>query len=104
MNILEQWNNDNPYTQVQVPGGASLEFVLPLTNIKVISLPELNGLEEMYAIPLSLTFVGVDSPEDMTYDIKYDDYDDKLKAECSFRLGTQIVWGQYFTRLQLAVS
>jgi len=40
----------------------------------------------------------------MSYDIKYDDYDDKLKAEASFRLGTQIVWGQYFTRLQLAVS
>jgi len=104
MFILEQWNNANPYSQVEVPAGLSMEFVLPLTNIRVISLPELNGLEEMYAIPLSLTFVGVDSAEDMSFDIKYDDYDDKLKAECSFRLGTQIVWGQYFTRLQLAVS
>ena len=104
--ILEDWNNANPYTQVAIPAdaGTSMTFVLPLTNVKVISLPELNNTSEMYAIPLSLTFLGVDAMEDMTYDIKYDDYDDKLKAEVSFRLGTQIVWGQYFTRLQLAVS
>jgi len=104
--ILEDWNQANPYTQVSVPAnnGTSMTFTLPLTNVEVVSLPELNNTSEMYAIPLSLTFLGVDAMEDMTYDIKYDDYDDKLKAECSFRLGTQIVWGQYFTRLQLAVS
>ena len=104
--ILEDWNNANPYSQVAVPAdqGTSMEFMLPLTNIKVISLPELYGTNEMWALPLALAFLGVDSLEDMSYDIKYDDYDDKLKAEASFRLGTQIVWGQYFTRLQLAVS
>lgn len=104
--ILEDWNNANPYTQQAIPteAGTSMTFILPLTNIKVISLPELNNTAQMYAIPLALTFLGVDALSDMTYDIKYDDYDDKLKAEVSFRLGTQIVWGQYFTRLQLAVS
>lgn len=104
--ILEDWNNANPYTQQAIPteAGTSMTFILPLTNIKVISLPELNNTSQMYAIPLALTFLGVDALSDMTYDIKYDDYDDKLKAEVSFRLGTQIVWGQYFTRLQLAVS
>lgn len=104
--ILEDWNQANPYSQLPVPTavGSSMEFILPLTNIKVISLPELNNTSQMYAIPLALTFLGVDSMSDMTYDIKYDDYNDKLKAEVSFRLGTQIVWGQYFTRLQLAVS
>ena len=104
--ILEDWNNANPYSQVAIPQdqGTSMTFVLPLTNIKVISLPELNNTDQMYAIPLSLTFLGVDSLDDMSYDVKYDDYNDKLKAEVSFRLGTQIVWGQYFTRLELAVS
>lgn len=104
--ILEDWNNANPYSQVAIPmdNGTSMEFVLPLTNIKVVTLPELTGTTEMWALPLSLTFLGVDAMEDMTYDIKYDAYDDKLKAEVSFRLGAQIVWGQYFTRLQLAVS
>lgn len=104
--VLEDWNNANPYSQVAIPmdNGTSMEFVLPLTNIKVVTLPELTGTDEMWALPLSLTFLGVDAMEDMTYDIKYDAYDDKLKAEVSFRLGAQIVWGQYFTRLQLAVS
>lgn len=104
--ILEDWNNANPYTQVPVPAdnGTSMEFMLPLTNVKVVTLPELTGTEEMWALPLSLTFLGVDSTDDMVYDIKYDAYDEKLKAECSFRLGTNIVWGEYFTRLELMVS
>lgn len=104
--VLEDWNAAFPYSQVPVPNdkGTSMEFMLPLTNVKVLSVPELSGTNEMWAIPLSLTFLGVDSPEDMTFDVKYNDYIDELKAEASFRLGTQIVWGQYFTRLQLAVS
>lgn len=103
--ILKQWNDDNPYSQVEIPvGGSSIRFRLPLTDIEVVTLPELNGLEDMYAIPLSLTFLGIDAKEDMTYDIKYDEYNDKLKAEASFRLGTQIVWGKYFTKLVLTAS
>lgn len=104
--VLEDWNNANPYSQVPVPAdnGTSMEFLLPLTNIKVISLPELYNTNEMWAMPVSLVFLGVDSVDDMTFDVKYDAYIDELKAEASFRLGTNIVWGQYFTRLQLAVS
>jgi hypothetical protein len=103
--ILKQWNDTNPYSQVEIPvGGSSISFRLPLTDIMVVTLPELNGLEDMYAIPLSLTFLGIDAKEDMTYDIKYDEYNDKLKAEASFRLGTQIVWGKYFTKLVLTAS
>ena len=103
--ILKQWNDTNPYSQVEIPvGGSSISFRLPLTDIMVVTLPELNGLEDMYAIPLSLTFLGIDAKEDMTYDIKYDEYNDKLKAEASFRLGTQIVCGKYFTKLVLTAS
>ena len=104
--ILNDWNGSNPYNVVQVPvaTGTSMTFQLPLTNINVITLPELNGLKEMFAAPMSLTFLGTDSLDDMTFDIKYHDYDDKLKAECSFRLGVQIVFPEYFTRLSLAAS
>lgn len=106
LKVLKQWNNDNPYNQLPIPAkkGSSMEFVLPLTNITVMSLPELNGTDEMWAFPLSLAFLGTDSMDDWDFSMKYDEYNDKLKAESSFRLGTQIVWGQYFTRLQLAVS
>lgn len=104
--VLEQWNNDNPYSQVPVPNakGSSMTFTLPLTNVTVMSLPELNGTNHMFAFPLNLSFLGTDSTSDWDFEIKYDAYDDKLKAEAAFRLGTQIVWGKYFTRLELAVS
>jgi hypothetical protein len=103
--ILEQWNNDNPYSQVPVPTATgSFTFQLPLIGITVKSVPELSGQNEMIAIPTSLAFLGTDLESDMAFDIKYDDYNDKLKAEASFRLGTQIVWGKYFTRLVLANS
>jgi hypothetical protein len=104
--VLEDWNNANPYSQVPVPDqkGSSMTFTLPLTNVTVMSLPELNGTNHMFAFPLNLAFLGTDATDDWSFDVKYDDYNDKLKAEASFRLGTQIVWGQYFTRLQLAVS
>ena len=104
--VLEQWNNDNPYSQVPVPNekGSSMTFVLPLTNVTVMSLPELNGTDHMFAFPLGLTFLGTDATSDWDFEVKYDAYDDKLKAEAAFRLGIQMVWGKYFTRLELAVS
>lgn len=106
MAILKQWNNANPYDRVAMPtdNTTSLEFNLPMYPIRVISLPELNGLGEMYAWANDLVFVGTDQKSDWVFDMKYDDYNDKLKAEAKFRLGTQIVWGKYFTRLQLAAS
>jgi len=103
--ILEQWNTDHPYSLIEVPEATgSFSFKLPLYGITVKSLPQLSGKNKMYAIPTSLTFLGTDLESDMSFDIKYDDYNDKLKAEASFRLGTQIVWGKYFTRLELANS
>lgn len=104
--ILQDWNQANPYNTVPVPvaTGTSMTFDLPLTGITVVTLPELNGLKEMFAAPMSLAFLGTDKMDDMVYSIKYDEYNDKLKAEVSFRLGVQIVFPEYFTRLSLASS
>lgn len=104
--VLEDWNNANPYSQVPIPAskGSSMEFTLPLTNVQVVSIPELNNTNHMFAFPTRLVFLGTDSKEDWNFSIKYNEYDDLLKAEASFRIGIQEVWGQYFTRLQLAVS
>lgn len=102
LTILEQWNQANPYSQRDVPSSdsTSLEFDLPLFPIKIKSLPELNGTGKAYVLPLSLSFLGTDEMSDMDLEIKYDNYNDKLKAEASFRLGVQIVWDKYFTRLE----
>jgi hypothetical protein len=102
LTVLEQWNQANPYSQRDVPAqGTAMEFDLPLMPITIKTLPQLNGTGEAFVLPLSLTFLGTDELGDMEMEIKYDEYDDKLKAEASFRLGTQIVWDKYFTRLDL---
>ena len=103
--ILEQWNQANPYSQVEVPAnGTSMRFMLPLLGIEVIALPQLTGTNKMFAIPIVLTYLGTDLMEDISFDIKYDDYNDKLKSEASFRLGTNFIFEQYFVRLELAAS
>ena len=105
LNIISQWNTANPYDRIVATNiGGSMEFLLPQSNVMVETLPELNGKSEMYAMPLSLTYLGVDSPEDMTFDVKYNEYTDQLKAECSFRLGTNVVFPEYFVRLHLLNS
>ena len=101
LTVLEQWNQANPYNQRDIPAaGSSMMFDLPLYPIEIVTLPELNGTDKAYVIPLPLAFLGTDEMSDMELDIKYDEYDDKLKAEASFRLGVQIVWDEYFTRLE----
>ena len=105
LNILAQYNAANPYTQITPENiGGSLKFLLPLTNIYVQTVPQLNGLNLIYAFAPSYVFLGVDSPEDMSFDVKYNEYTDQLKAEASFRLGIAHVWGQYFVRLHLLNS
>lgn len=101
--ILEQYNNSHPYTQVTPTEiGGTLTFKIPTTGVTVKTNPALNGLNRMYAVVLPLTFLGTDQREDETFEMKYDNYREKLKAEASFRLGTNIVWGQYFVRLRKA--
>ena len=102
---ITAWNTLNPYNHIDVINTkSSVSFILPGTNVEVVTLPELDGKSEIYAIPLDLTFLGVDSLDDMNFEVKYNAYTDQLKAEASFRLGTQIVWGQYFVRLHLLNS
>ena len=105
LNIIKSYNDANPYTKLLVDlGGTSMTFQLPETGIEIKTLPELNGLEDMYAIPMQLTFLGTDELSDMVLEVKYDDYNDKLKAYAAFRLGTNIVWDKYFTKLVLTAS
>jgi len=82
--------------------GGSISFTLPTTDIKVMSIPELSGTGKMYGFIFDYAFLGTDLEDDLdTIAIKYDDYDNKLKAEAMLRLGTQFVLPQYWTRLRL---
>lgn len=105
LKVIKSYNKANPFTKIPVPSKkGTMRFTLPETGYDIVTLPELNNTGEVYALPLDLTFLGVDEESDMEYSIKYDDYNDKLKAEASFRLGTNIVWGKYFLRLAYTPS
>ena len=101
--IISQWNTANAYDRIEYTSeGGSIRFTLPQTNVEVITVPALDGQNEIFAIPTALVFLGVDSREDENFDIKYNDYLEKLKVEASFRLGVQYVFPQYFVRVKRA--
>ena len=101
--IISQWNTANAYDRIQYTSeGGSIRFILPQTNVEVITVPALDGQNEIFAIPTALVFLGVDAREDENFDIKYDAYNEKLKVDTSFRLGVQYVFPQYFVRVKRA--
>ena len=103
LNIIAAWNTSNPYDRIQpVNEGGALRFILPQTNVEILTVPALDASNEMFAIPTSLVFLGTDSREDENFDIKYDSYNEKLKVDTSFRLGVQYVFPQYFVRVKRA--
>lgn len=99
--IISDWNASNAYDRIQYTSeGGSIRFILPQTNVEVITVPALDGQNEIFAIPTALVFLGVDAREDENFDIKYDAYNEKLKVDTSFRLGVQYVFPQYFVRVK----
>jgi hypothetical protein len=101
--IVSEWNTANAYDRIVVTNeGGAMRFTLPQTNVEVITVPALDGQNEIFAIPTSLVFLGVDAREDENFDIKYDAYNEKLKVDSSFRLGVQYVFPQYFVKLKKA--
>lgn len=95
------WNKANPYTTVDVPMGDG-SFTLPDTGIEVLGVRELNGTNEAYIIPFAYLYLGTDLMSDIDFDVKYDEYNDKLKVEAKFRIGYQYIFPQYFAKLDLA--
>ena len=101
--IVSEWNTANAYDRIVVTNeGGAMRFTLPQTNVEVITVPALDGSNEIFAIPTALVFLGVDAREDENFDIKYDAYNEKLKVDTSFRLGVQYVFPQYFVRVKRA--
>ena len=101
--IDQVWNDKDFNAKIDATDeNGSLSFELPTTATTVRTIPELNGTGEAIAFIYPYAFVGTDLEEDMdSLAIKYDDYDNKLKAEAMFRLGTNFVLPQYWTRLRL---
>ena len=82
-----------------------ISFTLPTTNVKVMSVVELNGTNEVFGWVPSYAFLGTDAASDMEeLEVLYDQYDRKLKVEAIFREGVQFILPQYWVKLRLLPS
>jgi hypothetical protein len=104
--ILTHIYNDKDYNALTVDverANGQLSFVLPTTATRVTSVNTLQGNSNMYLVCYPYMFLGSDVESDMDgIEVKYDDYNNLLKAEVSFRMGVQFVYPQYFVRTVVA--
>lgn len=83
--------------------GSELSFVLPTTNVRVRSYPQLTGLGKMYAVPYSYMFYGTDLSSDIDgLSVKYLEEQEQLRMRALWRSGVQYVYPEYFVKLVLA--
>lgn len=101
--IIENVYNDNNYHHtLEEEQGTEPSFVLPTTNIRVRSYPQLNGTDKMYAVPYRFMFFGTDLESDIEgFMAKYDETEEMIRFGAKWRSGIGYVWPQYFTRLRL---
>lgn len=100
--ILDHIYNTKDYNALTVEvdrSGGGLSFIMPTTSTRIRSINTLKNVTGMYSVVYNYLFMGTDLESDMDgIQVKYDDYNNKLKAEVSFRLGAQFVLPQYFVR------
>lgn len=101
--IIENNYNDNQYHyNITEEAGIEPSFILPTTNTRVRAYSQLNGTDEMIAVPLNYLFWGTDIESDIEgFEFKYNEHDEKLRFGVKWRSGIQYVFGQYITRLLL---
>jgi hypothetical protein len=82
-----------------------LTFILPTTTTRVRSQRQLDGTDEVYAVPYQYVFYGTDlSGDENGYMAKYNDYDEKLHFSVKWRSGINYVFSEYFVKLALTAS
>jgi len=104
--LIDQAYNDKDYDTIREEDisrdGNKLMFRLPTTEAMIMTIPQLNGTSEIYGFIFDYAFMAVDEESDIDdLEVKYDQYDNKLKVEASFRGGAQAVLTQYWSRLRL---
>lgn len=101
--VIENIYNDNNFHHtLEEEPGAEPSFILPTTNIRVRSYPQLNGTTEAWAVPYRFMFFGTDLEGDIEgFELKYDDTNEVLRFGTKWRSGVSYVYPQYFTRLRL---
>ena len=104
---IDQIWNDKDYSAnfEHTEEAGVITFVLPTTNVKVMSVSELNGTDDVFSWIPSYAFLGTDASSDMEeLEVLYDAYDRKLKVEAIFREGVQFILPQYWVKLRMLPS
>jgi hypothetical protein len=81
-----------------------LSFILPTTNIRVRTYPQL-ATGQVYAVPYRFVYVGTDLESDFDgFEIKYLEESEVLRASNKMKLGVNYIFPQYFVRLSNPAS
>ncbi len=103
--ILDQIYADKDYNALTVDvsrENGEISFIIPTTNLRVQSLVELDGTEEMFAIPWYYVYFATDVTSDIDgFEADYNPHDERIRVGAKFRSGIQYVYSLYFTRLNL---
>jgi len=68
-------------------------FILPATNVEVVTVNGLNGTNEAYAISLSNMALAVDMEADETsYKFWWNENDDDVRFRCKFNIGVNVAF------------
>lgn len=106
--ILAQIYNDKDYNALidVTEEGSEMSFILPTTNIRVRTYPQLNtsaNVNKLFAVPYDYCFFGTDLESDLDgLSVKYLEESEKIRVRNLFRSGVQFVYGEYFVRLTLS--
>lgn len=105
--ILQQIWDDKDYNALvdfsDVNG--EISFVLPTTNITVRSYPQLDGRDQIFAVPYQFMFFGTDLENDMDgFFARYIESEEQLRFGAKWRSGVQWVFESYFVRLNVGAS
>lgn len=98
------WNDKDYNALVQGVNmmDATLDFVMPVTGIRIVSDYNLSN-EHLVAIPLQVTYLGTDAESDFDFvNSKYNEYDDIAKIEVKARVGAGYVRSEWFVVMEKA--
>jgi hypothetical protein len=100
--INNVYNDNNFHYTIEEETGAMPSFILPTTNMRVRSIPQFTGTNNMYAVPYEYVFFGTDLSNDVDgFEFRYSTYKDELYFGTKWRVGVNYVFPEYFTRLKL---
>jgi hypothetical protein len=70
-----------------------LRIIFPGTNIEVVGVNGLTGLNGVYGFSLANAFLGMDLSEDSSnLEVWYSQDDRKMRVACEFTMGTQFAY------------